>query len=275
MVIQNSVRKSLRGTAVITGASAGLGALFADRFAKRGYDLLLVARRATRLETLSRSLKERYGVGTAWIAADLGNPIELDDVVRTLATDNSISLLVNNAGTATLGKVADSEPDDLAAMVNVNIVALTRLSTAVLAGFKQRDRGAIMNIGSVLGLHSLPISSIYSGTKGYVLNFTRGLQEEVAGTGVRVHLVLPAAIATDLWEVSGVSLSHLDPSTVMSAEDAVDAILAGFDSGESITLPSAENPDLFLSYDNARIAVLAASQTSVPASRYSAKRQQK
>jgi short-subunit dehydrogenase len=272
VVIQNSVRKSLRGTAVITGASAGIGALFADRFAKRGYDLILVARRANRLETLAKSLKERYGVAAGWIASDLGNPIELDDLVRTIAADRSITLLVNNAGTSTLGKVAESKPEDLAAMINVNIVALTRLSIAVLPGFKERDRGTIVNIGSVLGLHSLPISSIYSGTKGYVLNFTRGLQDEVAGTGVRVQLVLPAAIATDIWEISGVPLSHLDPSTVMTAEAAVNAILAGFDAGEAITLPSVENPELFASYDKARMQVLTASQTSASASRYSVER---
>ncbi len=272
MVIQNSVRKSPHGTAVITGASAGIGALFADRFAKRGYDLMLIARRANRLETIAKSLKKQYGVAIGWIATDLGNPIELDDVVRTIASDKSVTLLVNNAGTSTLGKVAESKPEDLTAMINVNIVALTRLTIAVLSGFKERDRGTIVNIGSVLGLHSLPISSIYSGAKGYVLNFTRGLQDEVAGTGVRVQLVLPAAIATDIWAISGVPLSQLDPKTVMTAEDAVNAILAGFDSGESITLPSVEDVELFANYDKARMQVLAASQTSAPASRYSPKR---
>lgn len=271
MVIQNSVRRSPHGTAVITGASAGLGKLFADRFAERGYDLILIARRANRLETLAKSLKEQYGVAAGWIAADLGNAIELDEVVRTIAADRSITLLLNNAGTAALGRVADSQAEDLAAMINVNIVALTRLSIAVLSGFKERNRGTIVNIGSVLGLHSLPISSIYSGTKGYVLNFTRGLQDEVSGTGVQVQLVLPAAIATDIWDNAGVPVSQLDPSTVMTAEDAVDAILAGLDLGEFIILPSVENASLFTEYDKTRIQVLTASQTSTPASRYSTK----
>jgi short-subunit dehydrogenase len=177
------------------------------------------------LETLAKSLKERCGVAAGWIASDIGNPIELDDLVRTIAADRSLTLLVNNAGISTLGKVVDSTPENLAAMINVNIVALTRLSIAVLAGFKERNRGTILSIGSVLGLHSLPISSIYSGTKAYVLNFTRGLRDEVAGTGVRVQLVLSAAMATDIWEISGVPLSQLDPSTVMTAEDAVNATL--------------------------------------------------
>ena len=115
----------------------------------------------------------------------------------------------------------------------------------------------------------MPVSTIYSGTKGYVLNFTRGLQTEVAGTGITVQLVLPAATATDLWELSGVPLSALDPASVMKADDLVDAALAGFDLGETITLPSVENASELLSaYDNARMSLLGAAQTGRTASRY-------
>ena len=89
----------------------------------------------------------------------------------------------------------------------LNINALAHLSRAAVTAFKARDRGTLVNIGSVLGLHTLPISSIYSGTKAFVVAFTRGLQEEVAGTAVKVQLVLPAATATDIWELSGVPVS--------------------------------------------------------------------
>jgi short-subunit dehydrogenase len=165
--------------------------------------------------------------------------------------------------------VGEIKAPDLQAMIGVNITALTRLTVAVLPGFKRRNAGAIINMGSVLGFQSLPISSIYSGTKGFVLNFTRGLQDEMAKTNIIVQLVAPAAIATDIWEISGVPLSKLDPATVMKAEDAVDAALAGLDLGEKVTLPSVENLQLLTNYDTARLALLGSSQSSKPATRYS------
>jgi short-subunit dehydrogenase len=267
---QGSARK---GTAVVTGSSAGMGRLFADRLAKRGYDLILVARRADRLDAVAKELKGRYGVSVQTLVADLGAGTDLDRVVDTISGDESITLLLNNSGTATLGSVGEIKESDLAAMIGVNIIALTRLTVAVLPGFKKRDSGTIINMGSVLGFQSLPIGSIYSGTKGFVLNFTRGLQDELAKTNIVVQLVAPAAIATDIWEISGVPLSQLDPATVMKAEDAVDAALAGLDLGEKLTLPSVEDLQLLTNYDTARLALLGSSQSGKPATRYAAARQ--
>lgn len=258
-----------KGTAVVTGASAGMGKLFADRLAKRGYNLILVARRADRLEAIAKELTSQYGVSVQTLVADLGAASDLDRVVKAISDDESITLLLNNAGTSTLGSVGEIKEPDLQAMIGVNITALTRLTVAVLPGFKKRDAGAIINMGSVLGFQSLPISSIYSGTKGFVLNFTRGLQDELARTNIIVQLVAPAAIATDIWEISGVPLSKLDPATVMKAEDAVDAALAGLDLGEKVTLPSVEDLHLLTNYDAARLALLGSSQSSKPATRYS------
>ena len=149
-----------------------------DRLAKRGYDLILVARRADRLDAVAKELKGRYGVSVQTLVADLGAETDLDRVVNTISRDESITLLLNNAGTSTLGSVGEIKEPDLQAMIGVNITALTRLTVAVLPGFKKRNAGTIINMGSVLGFQSLPISSIYSGTKGFVLNFTRGLQDE-------------------------------------------------------------------------------------------------
>src|SRR6266478_1814114 len=129
-----------------------------------------------RLDAVAKELKDKYGVSVQSLVADLGSPADLEKVVQTISKDKSITLLLNNAGTSTLGSLAESKQPDLDAMVNVNITALTRLTIAVLPGFKKRNSGTIINMGSVLGFHSLPSSSIYSGTKGYVLNFTRGLQ---------------------------------------------------------------------------------------------------
>ncbi|QND52177.1 SDR family oxidoreductase [Phyllobacterium sp. 628] len=256
------------GTALVTGASAGLGKIYADRLAGRGYDLILVARREDRLEALAEELRGRYGVNIATIMADLANSGDLDKVAKTLSTSETITMLVNNAGTSTLGSLGDTPLANVDSMTDVNITALVRLSLAALPAFKRRGRGTIINLGSILSFHTLPHSSAYSGTKGYVMNFTRGLQQEVAETNVRVQLVLPAATATDIWELSGVPLDRLDPTTVMDPEACVDAALAGLDQGELITLPSLEDIELFNEYDAARLKLLSATQRSAPATRY-------
>ena len=259
---------SSRGTAVITGASAGLGKIYADRLARRGYDLLLVARRADRLDSVAASLRASYGVNVTTVVADLADGADLDKVAAIAAADDSITLLVNNAGTSTVAGLDKMSRDDIDAMNDVNVLALVRLSHAIFPRFRARHYGTLINIGSVLGLVSLPGSSIYSSTKGYVLNFTRALQDEAANTGVVVQLVMPAATATDIWEISGVPLSALDPRHVMSPDDCVDAALAGLDLGELVTLPSLEDGGLFKAYDAARLALGAAVSNGRPASRY-------
>lgn len=257
------------GTAVVTGASAGLGKIYADRLARRGYDLLLVARRGDLLEETAKALRSAHGVKVRTLTADLGAAADLERVAEAVATDPSITLLVNNAGTSTLAPVAQTSAAQLQSMLDVNIHALARLSHAVLPAFKARNRGTLVNIGSVLGFHTLPISSIYSGTKAFVLAFTRGLQDEVAGTAVKVQLVLPAATATDIWELSGVPVSNLAEGTVMAAEHCVDAALAGLDLGEPITMPSMNEAALLASFTDAGARLFGASQNGKPAARYS------
>lgn len=258
-----------RGTAVVTGASAGIGAVYAARLAARGYDLILAARRADRLDALAERLRAAHGVSIRTVATDLSRGHELETFANLIGQDASVTLLVNNAGTSTLGPVAETSFAAAEAMNDLNIRALVQLTLAVLPGFKARDHGAIVNIGSVLGFKALPISTIYSATKAYVAFFTRGLVEELAGTGVKVQLVAPAATATDIWDLSGVPLSALDPAIVMDVEAMVDAALAGLDAGEVITMPSVEDADrLVTEFDAATLALLGASQTGAPASRY-------
>jgi len=261
--------KGSMGTAIVTGASAGIGAAYAERLAARGYDLLLVARRLDRLETLADALRTRFDVHVHTIGADLARSGDLEELADLIARDESVTMLVNNAGMSTLARVADTTFEAAQAMNDVNVRALVRLTMAVLPGLKARDRGAIINVGSVLGFRSLPISTIYSATKAYVLFFTRGLIDEFAGTNVTVQLVAPAATATDIWELSGVPLSQLDPATVMTIDAMVDASLAGFDNGEAITMPSVEDADtLMAQFDSATLALLSASQRGLPATRY-------
>ena len=259
---------NIQGTALVTGASSGLGAVYADRLASRGFDLILVARRVERLGVLAKSLAEKYGVAVRAMAADLSAPADLQRVADELAGNPAITMLVNNAGVSTLGAVVDSPRDGIAAMDRVNVTALAQLTYAVLPQFKQRNSGTIINIGSVLSFHILPVSTIYSATKGYVMNFTRGLQQELAGTGITVQLVLPASTATEIWDLSGVPLAQLDQATIMRAEDCVDAALAGLDQGELVTLPSVEDQELWERFDAARLALFAGAMHGKPASRY-------
>ena len=257
------------GTAVVTGASSGIGRIYTDRLARRGYDLLLVARRADRLEALAKELQDRDGIRARTLVADLGETAELEKVAQVIGTDPSVNLLVNNAGTNTVGPLTSLKKENLQGIINVNVMALARLTVAVLPGFTERDRGTVINIGSVLGFTGYPYLAAYSGTKSFVMNFTRSLQQELAGTKIKVQLVTPAATATEIWEVQGYPLSSVDPKIVMTAEDCVDASLQGLELGEATTVPSVDDLNLLASFDAASAALFAGAQlTGKPAARY-------
>lgn len=256
------------GTAVVTGASSGLGEVFAERLARRGYNLKLVARRKDRLDALAEKLRSNYGVTVTNLVADLGAEKDLEYVVNDILADKSITLLINNAGTSTLAPVTATSVAKQKAMVDVNITALMLLSGAVLPQFVERNEGILINIASVLGFYTLPVSAVYSGTKGFVVQYTRGLQEELKGTNVQVQLVNPATTATEIWEVGGVPLSALEPSTIMTTEDCVDAVLAGLDKGELTTHPSINDQKLIDDYEDARIRLFKGSQSGQVAERY-------
>ena len=157
---------------------------------------------------------------------------------QVLATNPAVRVLVNNAGLMRRRPIAKSPLQDSLSQIALNITSLTRLTHAVLPAFLSRNDGVIINISSVLAIHAMPVSSVYSGTKAFVLNFSRGLQNELAETGVKVQVVLPSRPPPRFGTNSGMSLSILNPDTVMSAETLVDAALAGLDKGENITWPS-------------------------------------
>lgn len=255
-------------TALITGASSGIGAVYADRLAKRGYDLILVARRADRLENLCTQIAKAHGVKTEPIVADLTKDEDVARIETLLATRDDVQILVNNAGVARLAPVAQMPAIDALNQIALNITALTRLSQAAVPSFVARNQGLIINIASVLAVHSLPISAIYSGTKAFVMQYSRGLQQELAETGVKVQLVLPASTATEIWDLSGVPLAALNKETLMTTEHMVDAALAGLDQGETITWPSVADASLWDNYEAARSELFAGSQAGAPAPRY-------
>ncbi|PTE06157.1 SDR family NAD(P)-dependent oxidoreductase [Mesorhizobium helmanticense] len=258
-----------KGTAVVTGASSGIGAVYADRLAGQGYDLVLVARRADRLEELAEKLRYAYKSKVSVISADLADDEDVRRVEQAISTDESITLLVNNAGIGGAQVVATADADLAERMIKVNIVALTRLTRAVLPGLIARKRGAIVNIASVLAFDT-SFGGIYSGTKAYVVNFTEALHREVAGTGVKAQVVLPGATRTDFWELAGSDIDKLPKEIVMTADDLVDAALVGLARGETVTAPGladAARLDAFLS---ARQGFYGSLHADKPAARYAA-----
>lgn len=254
--------------ALITGASAGIGAVYADRLAARGYDLILVARRADRLEALCSQLAQTHGIHAQAVVADLSQTADLERVESLAASQENLHVLVNNAGIARLGTVAQRSTEDALSQIALNVTALTRLTQAVVAPFVARKAGLIINVASVLSIHALPISAVYSGTKAFVMQYSRGLQQELADTGVKVQLVLPASTATELWDLSGVPLAALNKDALMTTENMVDAALAGLDQGETVTWPSVADASLWDKYEKARMELFASTQVGTPAPRY-------
>ena len=259
------------GTALVTGASSGIGAVYAERLARRGYNLVLVARRAERLEKLAGELRSRYGVSVENLVADLGNSEDVSRVAARLASDDKIWTLVNNAGIGQGGTLTGGAPINEVGLINLNISALTSLSLAVLPRFKAADRGTIINISSVLALSALPATAIYSGTKAYVALFTRGLQAEFADTRLRIQLVLPAVTRTEIWDHADELAKTLPASAIMEAGDLVDAALVGLDQGELVTVPAVHDAALYEAYEEAAQKVFGASLNAQPAPRYAAR----
>ena len=256
------------GTALVTGASSGIGAVYGDRLAKRGYDLILVARNGEKLKSLAARLTSETGRSVKVIPADLGDKAALAKVEAVLRDDPSITMLVNNAGTASLAPLVDSDVDQMEAMITLNVTALTRLTYAAAPAFVARGAGTIINIGSVVGIAPERLNGVYGAGKAYVLALTHSLQHELAGKGVRVQAVLPAATATDIWEKGGFHHSKLPAGTVMSTDDMVDAALAGLDQGEVVTIPPLQDGDDWTRFEASRRALAQKFGNSAPAPRY-------
>jgi short-subunit dehydrogenase len=256
------------GTALVTGASSGIGAVYADRLAKRGYDLILVARNGEKLKSLAARLTSETGRSVKALPADLRDKAALSKIEAVLRDDPSIAMLVNNAGTAALTPFLDSDIDQMEAMITLNVTALTRLAHAVAPAFVARGAGTIINIGSVVGIAPERLNGVYGAGKAYVLALTHALQHEIGGKGVRVQAVLPAATATEIWEKGGFHHSKLPPGTVMSTEDMVDAALVGLDQGEVVTIPPLQDGDEWTRFEAARRELAQKFGNSAPAPRY-------
>ena len=258
---------STKGKALITGASTGIGAVYADRLAKRGYDLILVARNGERLNALADKITRETGRVVTAVAADLNNKADLLSIEKILREDTSISMLVNNAGIGSVASVLDSDADEMEAMISLNITALTRLTYAVAPAFVARGTGTIINISSVVGIAVEALNGVYSASKSYVLSFGHALQRDLADKGVRIQTVLPAATATEFWDVAGYAQQKSKPTT-MRAVDLVDAALAGLDQGELVTIPALHDDADWKHWEADRRALGPKFGNAIPAPRY-------
>jgi short-subunit dehydrogenase len=257
-----------KGVALITGASRGIGAVYADRLAKRGYDLILVARDQARLKALSARLTGETGRSVTPLPADLNEKADLAKVETTLRDDQTITMLVNNAGLASVAPLLDADVEKMDDMIALNVTALTRLTYAVAPALVARGAGTIINIASVVGISPEALNGVYGATKAYVIALSHSLQHELAGKGIRIQAVLPGATATDLWELAGLPWQKLPASIVMSADDMVDAALVGLDHGELVTIPGLHDGDQWTRFEAGRRALSQRFGNSVPAARY-------
>jgi len=226
------------GIALVTGASSGIGAIYADRLARRGYDLILVARDETRLDALAERLHSETGQTAKVIAADLVDPAAVAALSDLIAGERRLTLVVNNAGIALHGSLLGAAPEELSRMIALNVTAPTLLIRSATQSFGERGGGSVINIASILAVAPEILDSAYAATKSYLLSLGQGLAKEASERGTYIQSVLPGPTHTAFWERSGNDITMLPTEWVMEADDLVDAALVGFDAKEAVTIPS-------------------------------------
>ncbi len=259
---------SILPTVLITGASSGIGTVYAERFARRGHDLVLVARDKARLETLAARLRQDTGVAVDVLPADLTQDTDLATVETRLRDDARIGILINNAGIAQSGGFTEQSADSIDQLVTLNTLALTRLAAAVAPRLANAGEGAIVNIGSVVGLAPEFGMSVYGATKAFVLFLSQGMSLELSPKGVYVQAVLPAATRTEIWERAGIDINTLPE--VMDVGELVDAALVGFDRRETVTIPPLHVAERWDTLEASRQGLLSDIRQAQAAERYRA-----
>lgn len=240
--------------ALVTGASAGIGAVYADRLARRGHDLVLAARNTERLSAVAERIRGETGVKVEILPADLTRPDGLEAVESRLRNDAGIGLLVNNAGTALSGGFLDQSIGGIETLIGLNVTAVTRLARVAGERFAAAGNGAIVNVSSVLGFAPEIGMTVYGATKAFVLYLSQGMHLELGPKGVYVQAVLPSATRTEIWDHAGRDVDSLP--AVMEVGELVDAALVGFDRRETITIPPLQQGEQWDAYDAARLAMV-------------------
>ena len=227
--------------ALVTGASSGIGAEFARRFAERGHDLTIVARRVDRLEQLAEELRAEHNVQVAVIGVDLKTARGRTTVSRVLKSQ-APWIVVNNAGFGSRGRVRDLDAGRERGEVQVNVVATHELTLAALPGLIQSKAGGVINVASTAGLQPLPYMATYAGTKAFILSFTEALAEELRGSGARAMALCPGPVWTEFSHVAGTQeYMRLARPMSMSAERCTRLALKDFDRERAVSIPGALN----------------------------------
>jgi short-subunit dehydrogenase len=259
---------SSQGIALVTGASGGIGAAYAERLARRGYDLALVGRNRGRLNTLAARISDETSRDVQVLAADLSDREALAGIESFLKEDASLSMLVNSAGVGASAPLLQSDADKVEKMIKLNVGVLVRLTYAAAPGFVARGKGTIINISSSVAIGPEMLNGAYGGTKAFVLAFSQSLRHELEGKGVRVQVVLPGATLTDFWNIAGLPAHNLPSEILMPVGTMVDAALAGLDLGEFATIPSLPDIADWDAFDAARQKLLPNLSNAHPAARY-------
>jgi short-subunit dehydrogenase len=224
-----------RPVALITGPTAGLGAGYARRYARDGYNLVLVARNVERLEDLAAELRAANGIDVEVLPADLTEPADRSNVADRLTA--GVQVLINNAGFGTSGEFWTADPGQLQAQLDVNVTAVMQLTRAALPSMIAAGAGTVINIASVAGLLA-GRGSTYSASKAWVVSFTEGLANGLAGTGVSIHAVCPGFVHTEFHERAGVDMTSIPNILWLNVDDVVAESLADVAKGKIISIPS-------------------------------------
>ena len=263
-----------RPLALVTGASSGIGAAFAERLANDGYDLIIVARRRDRLDDLAVKIQQRHSVKVEALIADLTKSASLRTVEKRIADESALEMLVNNAGFGGYMPFVELDPDKAEELINLKVLAVTRLTRAALPGMLAHGRGAIINVSSrlafsaPLGSGQLPKRAVYAGANAYINAFSQLVQSELAGTGVQVQTLCPGVVATEFHSHVGADTSRFPAAIVMQAEDLVDASLKGLKLGEAICIPAMEDENLLAQIQESQKLFFENTRGSTPATRY-------
>lgn len=253
---------------LVTGASSGIGEAFAVALARRGRDLVLVARRKPLLSDLAARLATEHGVAIEVMEADLADPAQVARVEQRLARGD-IGLLVNNAGIGGLDPFLEADPTIYDQMIAVNVTALTRLSRAAAVAMKPAGKGAIINVASGISFNVLPAAAVYAGTKAYVAQFTQALDAELAGSGIRFQALIPGLTRTNLGGAEDKGMFDQFPAEmVQSPEVVAEASLAGLELGEVVCIPRLEDYSRWEAARDAIRAIGADPAGNAVASRY-------
>ncbi|WP_265670515.1 SDR family NAD(P)-dependent oxidoreductase [Klebsiella grimontii] len=253
---------------LITGASTGIGAVYAERFARRGHNLVLVARDKAKLEVLADRLRQENSISVDVLPADLTQAVDLATVEARLREDSRIGILINNAGIAQSGSFTEQTPDSVERLIALNVTALTRLASAVAPRFAKAGEGSIVNISSIVGLAPEFAMTVYGATKAFVLFLSQGMNMELSSKGVYIQAVLPAGTYTEIWDRAGIDISH--SAKFMEVGELVDAALVGFDRRELVTIPPLHNATRWDTLDVSRQALLSDIKQDEVAERYKA-----